>query len=123
MVADIDKKIRNVVRKTCTETCKMSLLKGVKINNKKVIKLVDVGAPNLWDHLKGGILRAGDEVCGKNGRKSKVDAWWMNKEMKEAVSRKKETHKVMCQNSTEEIKRRNKSMKSKAKKAVSKEMR
>ena len=43
--------------------------------------------------------------------------------MKEAVSRKKEAHKAMCQNSTEENKSRYKSMKSKAKKAVSKAMR
>ena len=43
--------------------------------------------------------------------------------MKEAVSRKKEAHKAMCRNSTEETKRRYKSMKNKAKKAVSKSMR
>ena len=43
--------------------------------------------------------------------------------MKEAFSRKKEAHKVMCQNSTEENKRRYKSMKNKANKAVSKAMR
>ena len=42
--------------------------------------------------------------------------------MKEAVSRKK-AHKAMCQNSTEENKMRHKSMKNKAKKAVSKAMR
>ena len=34
--------------------------------------------------------------------------------MKEAVSRKKEAHKAMCKNSTEENKRRYKSMKNKA---------
>ena len=38
--------------------------------------------------------------------------------MKEAVSRKKEAHKVMCQNITQEKKRRYISMKNKAKKAV-----
>ena len=41
----------------------------------------------------------------------------------EAVSRKKEALKAMCWNSTEENKRRYKSMKNKAKKAVSKAMR
>ena len=40
--------------------------------------------------------------------------------MKEAVSRKKEAHNAMCQNSAEENKRRYKSMKNKANKAVSK---
>ena len=43
--------------------------------------------------------------------------------MKEAVSRKKEAHKAMCQNSTEENKGRYESMKNKANKAVSKAMR
>ena len=55
---------------------------------------------------------------GKEGRKSKGDTWWWNKAVKEAVSRKKDAHKAMCQNSTEENKRRYKSMKNKAKKSV-----
>ena len=54
---------------------------------------------------------------------SEGDTWWWNEEVKEAVSRKKEVHKVMCQNSTEENKRRYRSMKNKANKAVSKAMR
>ena len=43
--------------------------------------------------------------------------------MKEAVSRKKDAHKAMCQNSTEENKRRHESMKNKTTKSVSKAMR
>ena len=43
--------------------------------------------------------------------------------MKEAVSRKKDAHKTMCQDNTEDIKMRYKSMKNKAMKAVSKAMR
>ena len=43
--------------------------------------------------------------------------------MKEAVSRKEESPKAMCHNSTEENKRRYKSLKNKTKKAVSKAMR
>ena len=27
------------------------------------IKLVNVGAPNLWGHYKDGTLKASDEVC------------------------------------------------------------
>ena len=38
--------------------------------------------------------------------------------MKEAVTRKKEANKAMCQKSTEENERRHKSMKNKTKKAV-----
>ena len=56
----------------------------------------------------------------EEGRRSKGDAWYWNEDVKEAVSRKKETHKAMCQNSTEENNRRYKSQKNKAKKAVSK---
>ena len=71
-----------------------------------------------------GVIKACDEVCGKKrGRRSKGDTWWWNKEVKEAVSRKKEAHKAMCQNSSEENKRRYKSMKNKAKKAVFKAVR
>ena len=40
--------------------------------------------------------------------------------MKEVDLRKKEAHKAMCQNSTEENKRRYKNMKNRANKAVSK---
>ena len=47
----------------------------------------------------------------------------MNEEVKEAISRKKDAHKAMCQSSTEENKRRYKSMKNKVNKAVSQVMR
>ena len=63
----VNKKISNVVRKTCTETRKISLLKDVTIRKRFseiVIKLVDVGAPNLWGHFRDGVLKAYDEVCG-----------------------------------------------------------
>ena len=43
--------------------------------------------------------------------------------MNETDSRKKDVHKAICQNITEENKRRYKSMQNKAKKAVSKAMR
>ena len=81
MVSDIDKKkIRNVVRNTCTERRQVSLLKDVKIRKRfdeNLIKFVDVGAPNLWGHFKGEVLKACDEVCGKKrGRRSKGDTWW-----------------------------------------------
>ena len=68
VIADIDKrKIRKVVRKTYAERRKITLLKDVKIRKQieeKVIKLVDVVAPNLWGHFKDGVLKACDEVSG-----------------------------------------------------------
>ena len=77
----------------------------------------------MWGHFKDGILKACGEMCGKKKGRSKEDTWWWNEEVKESVTRKKEAHKVMCQNSTEENKRRYKSMKNKENKAVSKAMR
>ena len=60
--------------------------------------------PNLWEHFKDGVLKACDEVCWKK-RRSKGDTLWWKKEVKEAVSRKIEAHKAMCQNSNDKIKR------------------
>ena len=75
-------------------------------------------------HFKHGVLKACDELFGKKRvRRSKGDTWWRNEEVKETVSRKKDAHKAMYQNSTEENKRRHKSMKNKANKEVSKVMR
>ena len=55
-----------------------------------------------------------DEVCGR----SKVDTWWSNEEVKEAISRKNDAQKPMCRNSTEGNMNRYKSMKSKVKKEI-----
>ena len=126
VIADKDKrKTQKVVRKTCAERRKITLLKDVK-NMKRfeenVTELVDVGAPNLWVHFKDLVLKACDEVSGKKrGMRSKGDTCWWNEEVKEVVSRKKEAHKAMCQNSTEENKRRYTRMKNKSNKAVSKQ--
>ena len=60
----------------------------------------------MWGHFKDGVLQACDEVCGKMERRSKGDTRWWNEEVKEVVLRKKEVHKAICQNSTEENKRR-----------------
>ena len=69
VTTDIDKKkIRNVVRITCTDRRKINLLRDLKIRNQfeeKVITFFDIGVPNLWRHFKDWILKACDEVCGK----------------------------------------------------------
>ena len=42
-------------------------------------------------------------MCGKKrGRRSEGDTWSWNEEVKEAVLKKKDAHKAMCQNNTEE---------------------
>ena len=86
VVANIDnKKISNVVRKTCILRRMISLIKGKKIRkqfDEKVIELVNVVMQNFWGHLKYVVLRSCDEVCGKNmGRRSKGDACWWNGEV------------------------------------------
>ena len=85
------------------------------------MKVVYIGGPNLRGHLKDGVLKACDEVCGKTWRRrSKGGTWWWNEDVKEAVSRKKDAHKAICQDNIKENKRRYKSMKNKA---ISKAMR
>ena len=54
-------------------------------------------------------------MCGSNRRRiSKGDTWCHNEEVTEAVLKKKNAHKVMCWNNTEEYKRRHGGMKNKA---------
>ena len=69
VIADIDKrKIRKIVRKTCTEKIKLFFQKDVnimKLFEEKIIELVDAGVQNLWGHFKAGVIKACDEVCGK----------------------------------------------------------
>ena len=70
------------------------------------------------------VLEACDEVCGKMmGRRGNGDIWQWNEEVKEAVLRKKASHKPMLWSSTEDNNRRYDSMKNETKKAVSKAMR
>ena len=92
VATDVDKKkIRKVIRKTCTERRMISLLKDFRIRNqfdKQVFKLDDVRVPYLWGHFKNGILKACDEVCWKKRRSKGYTLWW-NEEVKETVSRKK----------------------------------
>ena len=77
----------------------------------------------MWVHFKYVVLKTCVEVCWKKrDMRSKEDTWW-NEEVKGVVSRGKNAHKAMCQNNTEENKRRYESRKIKAEKAVSKAMR
>ena len=53
-------------------------------------------------------------------KRNKGDAWCWNEEVNVGKSSKKDAHKVLCRNGTEENKDRYKIMKNKARKAVSK---
>ena len=65
------------MRKTCAERRKITLVKYLKTGKRfeeKVVKLVDVGTPNLWGYVWDRLLKGCDEVCGKKrGRRSKED--------------------------------------------------
>ena len=70
------------------------------------------------------VLWVCDDVCGKKScRRSKGETWWRNEKMKEAISRNKDAHWVMCRNSTEANKRRYEGVKNRPRKAVSKAIR
>ena len=74
------------------------------------------------DTSRMGFKRHVMRCVGRRWGRSKGDTWW-NEEVKEAVSKKKEAHKLMCRNNTEENNNRYKSMKNETKEAVSKAMR
>ena len=75
----------------------------------------------MWGHFQDAVLRARDEACEqKRVRRSEGDTWWWDEEVREVISRNMDVHKVMCWNSTEENRNTFKSMKHKARDAVSK---
>ena len=57
---------------------------------------------DLWKCFKEGVLKACDEACGKKkGRRDQGDTWCRNKDVKEAIARKKDVHlKNRVQNSS-----------------------
>ena len=88
---------RMVVRKTCAERREINLLRDVKIRKRlkeKVIELVVFAMPNLCGHFKNVFLWHVMKCVGKRGG---GDTWWWSDEV-EAISRKKDAYKVMCQN-------------------------
>ena len=69
------------------------------------------------------MLKACDVVRGtKKGRRDQGDTWWWNKDVTEAIARKKDAHKEMLKSGTEANKARYKNMKNRAKKVVAKAM-
>ena len=69
------------------------------------------------------MLKAFDEVRGKTkGWSDQGDTWWWNKDVKEAIARKKDAHKEMRKSGTETNKARYKNLKNWAKKMVAKAM-
>jgi len=122
----VNKKVKNVVRKEAIERRKVWKLKEDDERarfEERVGELVSADAPDLWKCFREGMLKAFLEVCGKmKGRRDQGDTWWWNKDVKEAIARKKDAHKEMCKSGTEANKARYKNMKNRAKKVVTKAM-
>ena len=116
VVADLVKK---VVRKEAFKRRKVWKLREDDTRARfkgRVRELVSVDAPDLWKSFKEGVLRACDEVCGKRkGRRDQGNTWWWNEEVKEAIANKKDAHKEMRKNRTEENKARYVCMRNRAK--------
>ena len=116
VVVDLVKK--KVVRKKATERGKVWKLKEVDTRarfKERVRELVSADAPDFWKFFR--------EVCGKTkGSRDIGDKWWWNKDVKEAIARKKDVHKEMCKSRTEANKARYKNMKNRAKNVVIKAM-
>ena len=87
VIADIGKmKIRNIVRKACTDRGRIILLKDLKIRKRfdeKVIKSVDIGVSNLWDISRMELLRHVMTCVGeekeKYGGRMKRRRWQLQK--------------------------------------------
>ena len=111
----VKKKVKTVVRKEGIERRKVWKLKEddkrVRFEE-RVRRLVSANAPDLWKGFRKGMLKAFDEVCAKmKGRGDQGDMWRWNKDVKEAIARKKDAHKEMCKSRTEANKARYKNMK------------
>ncbi|XP_067056003.1 uncharacterized protein [Acropora muricata] len=122
----VKKKVKKVVRKEPFERRKVWKLKENDTRarfEQRVGKLVSADAPDLWKCFREVMIKAFDEVCGKmKGRRDQGDTWWWNKDVKEAIARKKDAHKEMRKSGTEANKARLKNMKNRAKKVVTKAM-
>ena len=80
MVTDIRKnRLKKVVTNEQTFRRKVWKLKENNMKTRfqeRVMELVDVDAPNLWNTFKNSMLQACDEVCGKKkGRKNHGNTW------------------------------------------------
>ena len=76
VVKDIHKKIMQVVKKKHIKRRNICLLKIRTSGNtlKKDIDFLYVGVPNLWEHLRNGVLQECNEVYEKKRcKRSKVD--------------------------------------------------
>ena len=94
VVVDLDKKVlKKAVRKERIIRRKIWKLNENQTRvrfEKRVKELVSTDAPDLWKTFRDGVLKACDELCGKNkSRRDQGDMWWWNEEVKDTITRKK----------------------------------
>ena len=78
---------------------------------------------NLWESYKNGDLKACDDLCGKTkGRRDQGNTWWWNKQVKEAIDRKKKAFKTWCKNRSAENKSNYRKARNRTRKVVAKAM-
>ena len=73
--------------------------------------------------IKNGVLKACDDLCGKTkGRRDQGNTWWWNKQVKEAIDRKKKAFKTWCKNRSAENKSNYRKARNRTRKVVAKAM-
>ena len=108
MVDVEEQKLKKSVKKSKRVRWRVWKLKEKEIKEKfeeRIRKLVDIDSKDLWGSYKNGVLKACDELCGKTKtRGDQGNTWWWNKQVKDAIDRKKKAFKLWCTNRSAENK-------------------
>ena len=121
-----DAKLKKSVKKSKRVRWRVWKLQEKEIKEefeRRVVELVDAEAVDLWESYKNGVLKACDDLCGKTkGRRDQVNTWWWNKQVKEAIDRKKNAFKTWCKNRSAENKSNYRKARNRTRKVVAKAM-
>ena len=78
---------------------------------------MDIDSKDLWGSYKNGVLKACDELCGKTkARGDRVNTWWWNEQVKDAIDGKKKAFKLWCRNRSAENKNKHRKVRNETKK-------
>ena len=107
VVVDVEeRKLKKSVKKSKRVRWRVWKLQEKEIKEefeRRIVELVDAEAVDLWESYKNGILKTCDDLCGKTkGRRDQGNTWWWNKQVKEAIDRKKKAFTTWCKNRSAE---------------------
>ena len=127
VVVDVEgRKLKKSVKKSKRVRWRVWKLQEKEIKEefeRRVVELVDAEAVDLWESYKNGVLKACDDLCGKTkGRRDQGNTWWWNKQVKEAIDRKKKAFKTWCKNRSAENKSNYRKARNRTRKVVAKAM-